>query len=301
MKIFHIGICVYPEPIWISRALMKAGEYRECRPEDPDLINKVRQFNPDLIFIQVQSPVIPLEIVRELSTIGLVLNWMGDVRNQTEKWFYQWSTYVVNCFSNMRDVRAVPGAEYLQIGIDPLIFNRQDEEKKYDIVFLANRYNQFPLSGYRQRIIYRLKQTYHERFKVYGNGWPMADGNLNQSQPDECRLYNQAKIAISVSHFNIERYFSDRLIRAIGSGCFTLSHHYDSIDQDFKVGTHLSTFYNEGDLIEKINYYLTHSKEREQIARQGYDHVHENFTTDSMVKHIIEIYKRHELQLQSKV
>lgn len=297
MKIFHIGICVYPDPIWISRALMKKGEYRECRPEDSRLLEIYNEFKPDLVFIQVQSPVINLETIQYLSKESIVINWMGDVRVHTERWFYQWSPYVVNCFSNMRDVDNLWAGnnrtEFLQIGIDPLIFYNRKPEKKHDIVFMANRYNNFPLSGFRQKVIYYLKNKYHERFKLLGNGWPMSDGNLNQSQTRESEFYSESKIAISISHFDIDRYFSDRLLRAMGSGCFTLSHNYHGIEKDFTIGEHLDTFGNEQELEAKINYYLQQEDERERIALNGYDHVHANFTTDNMADEIIKIYDKY--------
>ena len=36
MKIFHIGICVYKDPIWLAAALMRVGDCIECLPETPD-------------------------------------------------------------------------------------------------------------------------------------------------------------------------------------------------------------------------------------------------------------------------
>jgi spore maturation protein CgeB len=112
-------------------------------------------------------------------------------------------------------------------------------------------------------------------------------------QYEEAYTYASSSIAISYSHFNINRYFSDRLIRAMGSGCFTLSHHYDGIELDFEVGKHLDSFTSLAGLKEKIDYYLEHEDERNKIASEGYKHVHENFTTRNMVNDILRIYEKY--------
>ena len=152
----------------------------------------------------------------------------------------------------------------------------------------------FPLSPYRFKAVDMLHNVYKDRFQLFG-GWHGCNGNLMRNQDGEANVYSKSKIGISISHFNIDRYFSDRLIRIMASGCFALSHHYEGIEKDFEIGTHLDTFKDLDELRQKINHYLTHEKERERIAAAGCELVHKNFTTDNMVNDILRIYEQTKL------
>ena len=299
MKIFHIGICVYPKPIWLASALMKAStEYIECLPDTPDnlILQMAIDFQPDLTFMQIQTPnVVMPETVRRLP--GLVINWTGDCRQPIPAWFYHMAPHCITCFSNQKDVDEFKAkglrSEFLQIGIDPNIFNKWGGAGG-EIVFMANNYgNQFPLGNYRREVGLILKKKYGERFKWFGNGWQQADGNLNGSQLDESKYYNGSKIGINVSNYNLDRYSSDRIFRIMGSGCFCLSHKFTGIEKDFVIGEHLDVFNDHADMCNKINHYLANDEARNRIAENGYKLVQENYSCDAMVSNALEIYKQY--------
>jgi len=295
IKLMHIGIEAGTGK-WLSRALCRMTNCIEINAREKLNIEKIRNlfysFDPDIVFMQTQSdnPEL-LSLVAEMSKKSVVINWSGDVRDPIPEWYYKFDKYCVTCFSNMRDVRQMNG-EYLQIGIDPEIYYFQKKEKIYDIVFMANRSMSFPLSPYRIQVVEFLKRKYGDRFKIFGN-WPGADGNLMKSQHEEAEIYRHSKIGISVSHFDIERYFSDRLLRIMACGCLALSHHYTDIELDFKPGEQLETFKDFDELKRKIDYYLANDRERELIAARGILKVQRSFTTKNMVQDIIKIYKKY--------
>jgi len=300
MKIFHIGICVYPQPIWLAAALMRAGDYIECLPETPDnvIIDMAREFQPDLTFMQIQTPdIVAPQTVAQIP--GIVINWTGDCRQPIPMWYYSMSPHCVTCFSNQADVDVFKSktlkSEFLQIGIDTNIFKKHNEAGEgAEIVFMVNNYGgQFPLGHYRKNIGQVLKNKYHDRFKLIGNGWPHADNNLNGDQVRESKYYNNSKIAINVSNYNLNRYSSDRIFRIMGSGCFCLSHKYPGIEKDFIIGKHLDVFDSPAELTQKIDYYLANNHDRNRIAQNGYEYVQDNFSCDDMVRNAIEISKRY--------
>ena len=79
----------------------------------------------------------------------------------------------------------------------------------------------------------------------------------------------------------------------MGSGCFTLSHYYEGISEDFKICEHLDIFRDMDELKWKINYYLTHEVERKRIAENRYIHVQKNFSADKMAQDILTIYRKY--------
>lgn len=277
---------------------------------DGNLSSKLRSlllnYNvPDVVFLQIQSDTIAGkntndyigDLINEFKNRGsYVINWTGDIRSQTPNWMVQFADNVsITMFSNMRDVEYCKSiginTGFLQQGIDTNIF-RPDGEKasSADIVFLANNYvNQFPLSGYRKDSIKMLQRKYGSRFKVYGNGWGSNSGNVNSSQYEESKVYRGCKIAISISHFAVDRYFSDRLGRSLCSGAMVLSHNYEGVENDFKVGNHLDVFNNLNEMIERCDYYLEHDASREIIAKEGQELASKEFSYQNIVKQILEL------------
>jgi len=260
---------------------------------------------PDIVFLQIQSDTIDGkntnayigDLIRQFKDRGsFIINWTGDIRNSTPQWMIDFADNVsITMFSNMRDVDHCKNiginTGFLQQGIDTNIFSPNgDKADSPDIVFLANNYvNQFPLSGYRKQAIQKLRNKYGDRFKVYGNGWGENSGNVNSSQYEEAKVYRGCKIAISISHYNVDRYFSDRLGRALCSGAFVLSHYYEGIEKDFEVGKHLDVFHKLDEMINRCEYYLEHAAYREQKDIAGHELASKEFSYQKIVNTILEL------------
>lgn len=305
MKLLHVGLCVQPPPYnGMQTAFMDVlgkDNYAEISTGDK-LLNSESVYlfeaiEPNIVFMQVQAPgIIHSDVVRYFSKTAKVINWTGDVRHEVPQWIVDIAPYCTSSFSNMTDVLKMQAkgyeAKYLEIGYDPLRYTPDgDKTNVPDIVFMVNNYGRgyFPLSNYRMDIVNKLTKYYGTRFGVFGNGWPMAKGNINHSQPEESKHYRSSKIAINCSHFNYQRYSSDRMLRILGSGTFCLSHHYSGIEQDYIPGKHLDTFNSIEDLIKKINYYLENEEERNKIAKTGNELVLNRNTFTHMVKNILEL------------
>lgn len=301
LKLLHAGLCVQPPPYnGFQQAFIDelgAENYREISCGDPNLdarcLEMYNEFKPDVVFMQIQAAgVIKPETVRAIS-MSKVINWSGDIRVDTPQWMIDIAPYCISSFTNMKDVRVMKEAgfkaEYLEIGYDPLIYCPEgDKVVCPEIVFMANHYgDMFPLSSFRAALVKILKDTFKDQFAVYGSGWIAGDGNLGHSQREEAKYYRGAKIAINCSHFKVERYSSDRLLRILGSGVFCLTHDFPSMD--YEDGVHLSVFKNVNELIEKIKYYLSHDEERKQIAKRGQELVFNRNTFRHQVKNIIKL------------
>ncbi len=315
MKILHLGLMVNGRDEGLSKAFRKvATQYAEFHPNPqlPKQINEL-EFIPDLVFIQIQDDKIRdgrniFETVQLLQPSinrlrekgAFVINWTGDKRNSTPEWMMQLKVDSV-AFSNEDDVNELKRrgirSDFLQIGIDPEVFkNYGVKVDAPEIVFMGNNQGRFPLSQFRMNVVNTLQRHYGSRFGVYGVGYPNGRGSLNADgnnpfpmQSMESKIYNNAKIGISISHFNSDRYTSDRTLRLMGSNCFCLSHHYTGIEKDFDIDRDLATFKDERELISKIDHYLTHENEREEIKQRGFELIHDLHTYDCMVQDIINL------------
>ena len=259
-------------------------------------------FKPDMIFMQIQSPgVITPEFVQTLP--GLIINWTWDYRDPTPQWMVDIAPYVISAFTNETDV------EYLQsLGYDSMFLQGGFNNKVYDpdgqlyskddspeIVFMANNYPDdeydFPLSKYRIELVDALKEKYGTKFAVYGFGWlgqnPLQ--SFMHREAKEAASYRSSKIAINLSHFEAERYTSDRMFRILGSGPLCMTHWYPGIEKDFTDGEHLLVWRTTEELMNLIDEYLPNiNTERIRISAAGCKLAHMNYTWDDMVRNIVD-------------
>lgn len=308
IKIFHIGLCV--NPIGFSsfphafKQVIGENNYRELQcSSDPSFNqNAIRIFNefkPDIVFMQIQAEnIIHHQTCDYFKSHGaFVINWTGDKRISVPQWMIDIAPFVsMTSFSNQEDVNTMRKfdykSEYLEIGYDPEIYCPIGKTVSVpEIVFMANNYGagHFPMSKFRIELSEFLQQEYGGRFGVYGTGWNFGKGNVNHSQHEEAAHYRGAKIAINCSHFNADRYNSDRLLRILGTQTMCISAKHNGMDQDYIAGEHLDYFYTLEELKTKIDYYLNNPDERMRVAKNGYDLVLNRNTFKHQVENIIKL------------
>ena len=307
MKVLHIGLTVNGRGEGLSKAFKEASEeYFEFKVSE-SLPEQIKDLDVDLVFCQIQGDKIGDRNTNALLNDALqglknkgafVINWTGDIRQSYPNWMGGFNADLT-CFSNQRDIDTHQGnSDYLQIGIDPINFTRHipNHERGHDVVFMGNNYGtMFPLGNFRREAVNVLKSYNSGIYGNYTNSIESINADPNDAFPmqsKESKIYNNSKIGISISHFNVPRYTSDRLFRAMASGIMVLAHHYNGIEDEFKIGQHLDTFHGIVDMKEKIDYYLANSDRRKEIAMHGYEYVHSNFTYSNMVENIFKLYKK---------
>lgn len=259
-------------------------DYKNVNNVKTKILNLVYKEKPDLIFMQIQTPgIIESELINIINMSVpncIIINWTGDVRMPIPQWYKDIGKCknVITCFTNMDNVNEFKAmglkSEYLQIGYEHNIFTPNGTIKKVpEIVFMGNNYSNinYPLSKLRSEMVVMLNYKFGNRFQVYGNGW---NNELNpidfMKKPyEEAAVYRSCKIAISLSHFDLSRYSSDRMFRIMGSGAFCLSYEYKDIGLDFKENTHIGVWRSVDNLIDSINLYLNNDAKRNEIAKNG--------------------------------
>ena len=303
-KFLHIGLSATGYPYnGLQRAFVKHFDYEEINTATKNLnetiITTANKFNPDIIFIQIQTPgFIHERTVMELKKNGaFVVNFTGDVRTPIPKWYYDLGKHIdLTLFSNRTDVEEMKRngyrAEFLEYAIDETIYTPEGASiPTRDIVFMGNHYGNdyFPLSMERNRMVDYMKNTFGNKFGVYGNGWQGANGNYNGSQPQEAAAYRGCKIAINISHFEYKDYSSDRLLRILGSGAFCLCRWFPNVEDRFGDGYHLRVWKTFDELRDLCIYYLANDEKRKRIAANGQRYCHDNFTFDHFAKNILKL------------
>jgi len=247
---------------------------------------RVKAIKYDAVFMQIQGAgIITVETAKILSEYSSVFNWSGDVRTDIT-WYIEIAPYVVTLFTNMTDVEKLKTlgfrAEYLQTGYDDEIYFNTCQIRYNNIAFCGHHYGKadFPLTQLRIDAVTELKRKILINFNLYGSGWKDI-GIISEGTADnnwEALLYNKSNLALSISHFDYSRYFSDRLLREMACGGCVLSHRFKDCELDFKDAEHIVYWDNIEDLIEKTNYYLSHPEEARVIGTSAAKYVFENYT-----------------------
>lgn len=145
-----------------------------------------------------------------------------------------------------------------------------------DVLFVgSHRYH--PEWNYRNHLLLELTQRYRQRFHVVpGRGRPVRGPALN-------RLYARTKVVVGDTlcpNFSYPGYWSDRVYETLGRGGFLIHPRVPGMDAQFTDGVHLAYYdYNDfGGLFDRIDHYLDHPDERDDIRAAGHAEVHARHT-----------------------
>mgnify|MGYP005608399927 FL=1 len=288
LKVLHIGINTSPN-LAIARA------FRECGHDTTSLDWKDRKGTnaaldaalvdgTELCFMQLQAAnVVDAMRVSALRDAGcFVVNWCGDVRDPLPQHYVDMADHVsVTSFTNMPDVEALKAmgydARFLQVGYDELIYTPEGSAASTPpIVFMGNNYvDRFPLSQARAEMVAAMRKAFGKDFAVYGSGWGYGIKRLNPEQ--EAATYRGAKVAINFDHFDREGFHSDRYLRAMACGCFTIDATRVDLDE----------------IVEDVAKWVD-AEERPAIAAIDAEHAFENNRWHNRVAVLEEWTKHHQ-------
>ena len=143
------------------------------------------------------------------------------------------------------------------------------------------------------------------KFKLWGfrTGWDRVT-SLNQFYQDEpvfdlkkTKIYNASKITLSLKKDNSQiNAVNPRVFEILSCGGFPLIEYTKDLDTLFNVGREVIAFKGIEDMIAKINYYLSHPEERNEIIERGRKKVVSEYTYKVTAKKILRIIKEKQLQ-----
>lgn len=255
-------------------------------------------FDPQYIFIHVQlEGIIDVPTAKNLSEKSFVINYTEDVREDTT-WYEEVGKEIgLTVFTNYDDVeklnsRGIPAA-YLATSFNDQIYKPQAKTATDygEIIFIGNNFvdtnMNFPEAITRYAMCKFLKDTYGDRFKIYGMNWSSLEPHARLLSPYEAvEAYNNCKISLSQSNYTRGGYSSDRLYNSVSSGALTLMEHYPGIEREFghrTFGLHWETFEELKGLIDT---YLSCPQAATLLSKQITDYVREKCTWTERIKEL---------------
>jgi len=154
-----------------------------------------------------------------------------------------------------------------------------------DVVFVGS-YRYHAEWGYRRVLIDFLRETYQDRFRLWGDADCIRGDDLNN-------LYASAKIAVGDSLYS-PYYWSDRIPETLGRGGFLIHPKVEGLEKQYRYYEHFVPYwYGDFKTLKMIiDYYLKHDEEREKIRIAGHQWVKKNHTYRHKVLQMLNILKK---------
>lgn len=106
---------------------------------------------------------------------------------------------------------------------------------------------------------------------------------------DSLKIYHAGKINLNITLRSIESGIPLRVFDIMSVGGFVLTNRQPEIAELFEEGREIVTFRTPEEMLEKVDYYLTHEEERLRVALNGYRKVSGCCTFEQRLRKIIAI------------
>ena len=278
------------ETVWLNPYKVRRRKKNET---DKWILKQIDSFNPDIVFIYSKD--IPLPILRQIAGSGI----------KTVMYYEDWSPEVPTSVAERGKLvdfflTTSKGMhrEYQRAGItNPMYFvgacDRYDHRRrrpllpiwKSDIAFIG------AARAHESRVSLTKNLMGKLNVKVYGRNWKKfgLKATLKTVTPRSYGLIcGGAKIILGADiTCEVEGYWSNRLWLTLGSGGFFLTAYVRGMEDFFENRKHLVWYHDEQECLNLAYEYLAKPVERRNIARRGYELVHNHYTFHHFADRVI--------------
>ncbi len=224
----------------------------DTAPPEPDENGPVLAFvgHPATTWFQSNRPLLPKELFTGLTAAAVA----ADMPDITFHQFY-FGLYEIDrppTPTDPPDLRAQKALAYFQ--------------RKF-------AYNAYLAIKQRDRFVHFLQKKLGDAFLLVGDYWGETYGLDHRPRIwDKKELYalmRRVPICLNLTKGCAETGLNLRHFEITAAGGFLLTYHMPELADHFDIGVECETFRDEQELLEKVHHYLTHPKERREIAHAG--------------------------------
>lgn len=133
----------------------------------------------------------------------------------------------------------------------------------------------------------------HYPVDIYTNsntaGLPVNDCGCANTHTEMPLIFRNSAINLNITAKSIRSGVPLRVFDVLGCGGFLISNYQAELEECFVIGEDLVIYTDEDDLLNKIEYYLAHEKERADIAANGFEKVSRCHSFLQRMKQILDL------------
>lgn len=287
-------------PIFLNKT-PKIGERIKEIWEYRILSAQIKEFSPEIIYCQSLSwpNATFLKKIKKSSNAKLIVGQVAcptDFNKKKLAGFDLILTSFPHFVERFKNIGIT--SEYFKIGFEASILNKiKSSPQKYSSVFVGgiSRHHAAFIE-----IFEYLSQNTKINFWGYGAKRLPANSPVLEKHRGEAwglDMYNilyNSKISINRHIDTAESYANNmRLYESTGVGTLLITDHKDNLHELFEIGKEIETYKTKKELLEKINYYLTHEEERQKIAAAGQQRTLKDHTYKKRMIELINILNKY--------
>ena len=225
-----------------------------------------------------------LHVIKDSSETATIC-WTTD-----DSWKYrEVSRFIGKAYHAMTTTYAETVPVYHRDGIPNVLLTQWAVHAENPAVPLKSQKCVYPVTfvgaahGNRKHRIKHLKSLGVE-VSCFGQGWSSGPA-LAQNIP---KIMRESVISLNFSNAKGGNQIKARTFEVPGAGGFLLTEYTPGLEAVYTIGQEIEVFHNTKELAEKIKYYLSHSKERDEIALAGYERTVLNHSYEIRLKQVID-------------
>jgi spore maturation protein CgeB len=296
---FLPALCALGHQVVFFESFSRVG-YLDFADLNRRFLEKVQAEKPDIILCVLLGYEIwleTLELVRR-GCNAVIINWSTD-----DSWKYeQFSTFVAPAF----DI-------YATTSPDAISKSERDGHSNFVLTQWAassrNLAEPLPAEKCRHRISF-VGTAYGNRSKwisgledrgikveCFGHGW--KNGSVQSKEIPQ--IMRESVISLNFGDSGMvmrglapgrSRQIKARVFEVPGAGGFLLTENAEDLDRFYRIGKEIAVYEGISDLVDKINYILSHSEERDRIAVAGHVRTRNEHTYEARFLNLLEIATR---------
>lgn len=271
------------------------SSYKNFSELNKELLITIDKENPEIVFCVTMGCEIwseSLELARSGSNALFIL-WATD-----DSWKYEQSTRLIAPFF---DVCATTYSsaikKSIKDGFNHFVLTQwaansaamspplSASECKYQVSFIGTAY------GNRIKWVKELQNKGID-VSCYGFGWPNGPVDADEIP----RIMRESKISLNFGDSGVvinnflptrSRQIKARIFEVPGAGGFLMTESADELETFFSLGHEIIVFNNMEDLTTRIEYFISHDSERDDIACAGYERIQNEHTYEHRFDSII--------------
>lgn len=261
--------------------------YRDLAELNSKLLDVVESFRPDVMLTVHMEYELWLETLKVIRARGDVatISWAAD-----DSWKYpQVSRFVGPAYHAMTTTYAHVMPRYHADGIEHVLLTQWAVSTDWLREPLPASQCIYPVSfvgaahGDRKSMVATLQKAGIE-VACFGHGWPRGAVRMDEI-PD---IMRNSVISLNFSNSRGGNQIKARTFEVPGAGGFLLTDAAKGLDRFYRPDTEIAVFNGTDDLVGKTLHFLSHSAERDAIARSGYERTRREHTYEQRMTHVIE-------------